>query len=203
MIWRVARALDVLLVEINKAAPNRNKASDGSIGDAAHASRSSDHNPWVVVGGVGVVRARDFTHDPAGGLDCNKLADRLSQMIDEGTHPALGSGAYIIWQRRIKSRDRRTEGWRTYTGSNPHDKHLHLSVALNATGFDSLNRWGVMDTEEPDDMFSEKDRKMLEDVHKWLAAGGVVRAKQSRTNTRLGRANKKLGKLIRRKSPDA
>ena len=44
MAWRVARSLDVLLGQLNALAPERSKASDGSIGDAAHASRSSDHN---------------------------------------------------------------------------------------------------------------------------------------------------------------
>lgn len=145
MTWRVARSLDQLLEEINTAAPNRSKVSDGSIGDAAHASRDSDHNPWVIgVGGVGVVRARDFTHDPAGGLDCNDLATFLARKLLglDGSHPALGSGAYVIWNRRILSRDRRDEGWRPYAGSNPHDHHLHLSVATAATGYDSTTRWG-------------------------------------------------------------
>ena len=151
MTWRVAYSLDTLLAEINTAAPNRNKASDGSIGDAAHASRTSDHNPWVKRDGVGIVRARDFTHDPAGGLDCQRLADHLATMLATvgPRHPALGSGAYIIWRRRILSRDRASEGWRTYTGSNPHDHHLHLSVALAASGYDSRQPWGWGDEEDP------------------------------------------------------
>lgn len=148
MSWRVANSLDVLLDEINDAAPNRSKISDGSIGDAAHASRDSDHNPWVIDrNGVGVVRARDFTHDPAGGLDCNDLARELEQLY-RGGHPALGSGAYTIWRRRILSRDRLAEGWRTYSGSNPHDHHLHQSVARAAAGYDSTAPWGVMKEED-------------------------------------------------------
>jgi len=139
MPWRVATSLDVLLAEINAAAPKRSKVSDGSIGDAAHASRSSDHNPWVKdSAGVGVVRARDFTHDPAGGLNCGALALHLAKML--GLHPALGSGAYIIWDRRIVSTDRLREGWRPYTGSNPHTKHLHLSVGTS--GYDADRAWG-------------------------------------------------------------
>ena len=139
MSWRVARSLEVLRAEINAAAPNRSIVSDGSIGDAAHASRSSDHNPWVKdSAGVGVVRARDFTNDPRGGLDCGALALHLATLL--GMHPALGSGAYIIWDRRIVSTDRLREGWRPYTGSNPHTKHLHLSVGL--TGYDSGAGYG-------------------------------------------------------------
>lgn len=136
MTWRVARSLDVLLDEINAVAPDRSKASDGSIGDPAHSSRLSDHNPNA----AGVVRARDFTHDSDGGLDCNVLAPFLADLL--GEHPALRSGAYVIWNRRIISRDRIDEGWRAYTGTNPHDHHLHLSVATDAAGYDSTAAWG-------------------------------------------------------------
>lgn len=147
MSWRVASSLEVLLDEINDAAPRRSIASDGSIGDAAHASRDSDHNPWVIDrNGVGVVRARDFTHDPADGLDCHQLAEHLAEMLRRrphrgDLHPALGLGAYVIWNRRIISRARIDEGWRTYDGSNPHTAHLHLSVATG-TGYDSTRAWG-------------------------------------------------------------
>ncbi len=157
MTWRVARSLDTLLAEINEAAPNRSKASDGSIGDAAHASRDSDHNPFVILNGVGIVRARDFTHDPDGGLDCNDLATALAALIASGVHPSCRHGAYVIWQRRIFSFDRRNEGWRPYGGSNPHDHHCHLSVSLDPAGFDSTAPWGVM---EDDDMTPQQAKQL-------------------------------------------
>lgn len=147
MSYREAKSLATLKAEIDRAAPHRSQVSDGWIGDAAHATRDSDHNPWVVYQGQGIVRARDFTHDPRGGLDCNVLARRLARRLRRRVlrpHPALTSGAYVIWNRRIISFDRRGEGWRPYTGSNPHDHHLHLSVALSAYGFDSTRRWRVM-----------------------------------------------------------
>ena len=50
----------------------------------------------------------------------------------------------MIWNRRIYSFDRRSEGWREYTGSNPHNHHLHLSVATAPEGFDSGAAWSVM-----------------------------------------------------------
>lgn len=124
MSWYRAKSLDTYVNEINKLAPKRNKRSDGWVGDTSHQARKSDHNPdW---GRGGVVRAQDITHDPKGGLDCNKLAKNLAAQL--GRHPALGSGAYIIWNRRIISTDRLREGWRRYTGSNGHTQHLHLSV---------------------------------------------------------------------------
>lgn len=139
MTYREAKSLQVLYAQINRAAPGRNRASDGWIGDASHASRTSDHNPWVKdFNGVGVVRARDFTHDPAGGLDCHVLADRLVALLG-AKHPAMGSDAYVIWNRRIISTNRLREGWRPYTGSNPHTKHLHVSVGTS--GYDSTKPW--------------------------------------------------------------
>lgn len=180
MTWRVAHALDVLLVEINAVAPSRSTASDGSIGDSAHATRTSDHNPWVVDhNGVGVVRARDFTHDPDDGLDCNDLAVHLAGLL--GEHPALRSGAYVIWNRRIISRDRISEGWRAYTGSNPHDKHLHVSVTTDEAGYDSAQPWG-WNNQEGDDMFSDKDREALRATRKAvdeLAAAEKERARKA------------------------
>lgn len=155
--WRVAKSLDVLLQEVNASAPNRSKISDGSIGDAAHASRTSDHNPWLIFGGQGIVRARDFTHDPDGGLDCNDLAEALAALTAVGGHPALRSGAYTIWRGRIFSFDRRHEGWRPYSGPNAHEKHLHQSVATDPAGFDSTLPWLI--TEE--DVVTPEDIKAI------------------------------------------
>lgn len=133
--WRPARSLDTLSDEIDDSAPRRSKVSDGTIGDLAHSQRDSDHNP----NGSGVVRAKDFTHDPGGGLDCNVLAEFLAARL--GKHPAFGAGAYIIWRGRIISTNRLSEGWRRYTGSNKHNHHLHLSVGTS--GYDSTAPFGL------------------------------------------------------------
>lgn len=149
-MWRTARSLDVLLDEVNASAPLRSKVSDGSIGDAAHATRDSDHNPFVIdADGQGVVRARDFTHDPINGLDCDLLAVRLVELAKSG-HPALGPGAYVIWEGRIASStdDGEPWDWEPYGGSNEHRKHLHVSVALAASGYDSTRPWGVVNQED-------------------------------------------------------
>jgi hypothetical protein len=149
MTWRDARSIDVLKDELDAAHPNRSTASDGTIGDSAHASRNSDHNPWVILDEVGIVRARDVTHDPAHGVDCDVLAERIAALIALGGHPALRHGAYVIRNRRIFSFDRRDEGWRPYSGSNPHEKHMHVSVSLDPAGFDSTAPWGITEEEDP------------------------------------------------------
>lgn len=150
MTWRPARSLDVLRDEIDVMAPDRSTLSDGTVGDLSHSARASDHNPNA----AGVVRARDITHDPTHGCDCNALTRDIAALL--GKHPALGSGAYLIWRRRIISTDRLAEGWRTYTGNNPHDKHMHVSVGTR--GYDDTSPWLE---EEEDEMTPEQEAKIL------------------------------------------
>lgn len=139
-MYREAQSLKALHRRVNALAPDRSRASDGWIGDEAHATRDSDHNPWVTdAQGIGVVRARDFTHDPAGGCDAGVLAESLAELL--GVHPALGPGAYVIFDRRIISTNRIVEGWRPYSGANPHTAHVHLSVGRY--GYDSTAAWPV------------------------------------------------------------
>lgn len=141
MSWRAARSLDQLLSEVNAAAPNRGKAADGTIGDQAHAARASDHNPNA----AGVVRARDFTHDPEHGCDAGQLAERIRQLGIAG-HPALQAGAYVIWNHRIASAtlDGAPWDWEPYSGTNGHTHHCHVSVSTAPAGYDSTKKWGVM-----------------------------------------------------------
>jgi hypothetical protein len=138
MSWRVAQSLLLLRDEVNRSAPNRNKVSDGTIGDADHATRTSDHNPYIKDGnGVGVVRALDVTHDPGRGFDASKLAEHVRKMGANGDNRPR----YVIWNHRIASA---TSGWawRAYEGSNPHTKHAHVSVVESAKGYDSKASWG-------------------------------------------------------------
>jgi hypothetical protein len=133
--WRVAESLQTLLKQLNEAFPRRSKASDGSIGDARHqASKSSDHNPHVKLKGQGIVTARDFTHDPQTGIDCQWLADTLVKNKD----PRI---KYIIWNRQICSSKTSPWAWRRYSGVNAHTKHLHLSVDTDPKLFDSTKPW--------------------------------------------------------------
>jgi hypothetical protein len=94
MAWRVAKSLLRLKKQVDAKAPQRNIDSDGTIGDELHASRSSDHNPWVKDGKKGVVMAMDLTHDPANGCDANALAEAIRTSRDPRVK-------YIIWNRRI------------------------------------------------------------------------------------------------------
>ena len=139
MTYRRAYALDQLVDQVNAIAPDRHKLTDGWIGDAAHATRDSDHNPWIKLAGVGIVTGQDLTHDPRGGLDAHALADRQRLLALAGKEPRL---KYVISQRRIASVK---TGWRWigYGGANPHTAHAHFSVSATRALFDSRRSWQI------------------------------------------------------------
>ena len=89
--------------------PLRKKASDGLLPSAAHIHQNpnSDHNTGYAV---------DLTHDKLGGIDCFSLFQKLQE------DPRV---SYLIFQGKIWSREK---GLRDYTGSNKHNKHLHISI---------------------------------------------------------------------------
>ncbi|MFZ9922614.1 MAG: hypothetical protein ACO3E4_06860 [Candidatus Nanopelagicaceae bacterium] len=89
--------------------PKRKKASDGLLPSKAHIKQNpnSDHNTGLAV---------DLTHDPKRGVDCADLFERLK---------ADNRVSYLIFNRRIWV-DK--QGEKKYSGSNPHEKHLHISI---------------------------------------------------------------------------
>lgn len=136
MSWRLAKSLEKLLEQVNAAAPGRAKGWDGTIGDAAHAARESDHNPDA----EGVVRALDITHDPTGGVDSERLADTLRLSHD----PRI---KYIISNRKIAAgyavHGEAAWTWRPYAGENPHDHHCHISVVADDALADDVRPWPI------------------------------------------------------------
>lgn len=130
--WRAAKSLEVLRYQINSAYPGRNKASDGTIGDAAHAKSKSEHNPDA----NGVVRALDITHDPAKGVDCGRIIDAIVASRDRRV-------LYVIWNGRICSSEVQPWVWRAYTGKNKHDKHFHVSVVASPALYDNEAPWAI------------------------------------------------------------
>lgn len=130
--WKLAPGLETLRQQVNALAPKRSKASDGTIGDAAHASRTSDHNPNA----RGVVNALDITHDPSQGVDIAKIATALIASRD----PRI---KYLIFNGKIVSGAGGTKPWseRVYKGANKHTKHVHISVK-DKIG-DGTGKWNV------------------------------------------------------------
>lgn len=140
--WRISRSLLALRAEIDLRFPGRSKASDGSIGDAAHASRNSDHNPWIVDGrGQGVVSALDITDDDASGADMARLVEWLTKTSRD---PRV---KYVIHAGKIYSSypTSSAPAWaaRPYDGINAHRKHVHISVNSEPAHYDDGRPWGA------------------------------------------------------------
>lgn len=127
--WHPAPAIDRLLEQVNALWPNRSKKSDGIIGDTAHSKRVSDHNPDPK---TGEVRAIDLTVE---GIDVDALLDAVIPDIRT---------RYVIYNRRIIYGEAVTgvpSGWHPYTGANPHDKHVHISIRSVGTLSRSRAEW--------------------------------------------------------------
>lgn len=179
MTWRLALSLAQLRDQVNDRWPNRDKSSDGSVGDAAHATRSSDHNPWVKDGALGVVTAIDITHDPRSGCDSYALADVIRASRDPRVK-------YIISNRRICSSDVDPWQWREYRGANPHDHHVHISVHSDKKRYDAVDPWNLSAAAMPapkllapvvPQTLRIKDRgKAVEEMQRALAIKGLTLA---------------------------
>lgn len=114
MTYFLAASLKKFRDQINEAYPNRDKASDGWIGDPSHSARVSDHNPDYEDGGI--VRAIDIDED---GIDTAAVVNAAI------TDPRV---AYVIYEGRIWGGSR----WRKYNGANMHTKHIHVSIKHTA-----------------------------------------------------------------------
>ena len=111
MGWKLAPALAKLIAETNAKWPNRSKAFDGTIGDAAHQKRDSEHNPDE----NGIVLAADIT---LGGTNRAEFLDAV--IGDPRVH-------YVINKDKIYSR---SYNWaaRPYKGANRHTGYAHVSL---------------------------------------------------------------------------
>ena len=109
VVKKATPAAIAVLRQATALKPKRKKASDGLLPSAAHLAQSpnSDHNTGFAV---------DLTHDPAFGIDCREIFDKLKD--DKRVK-------YLIFKGKIWSEE---QGERNYTGSNKHEKHLHISI---------------------------------------------------------------------------
>jgi len=100
--------------------PDRDRTSDGWIGDTRHAARPSDHNPDA----EGIVRAIDIDRDLSG----KAKPDLMPDLADQIRYAAKSDKriAYVIFNGKIASA-RLGFRWRKYKGSSPHDHHCHVS----------------------------------------------------------------------------
>lgn len=134
MAWVRTRNIVNFTNQMDRRFPNRDHASDGSIGDAAHQLEPSGHNPDDTPGSRPAwdgdadskqeVRAQDVDSDLGeAGTSMQDVVDHLRAL------PGLASVCrYLIYNRKMyHSRD----GFAPtpYSGSSPHTEHLHYEGA--------------------------------------------------------------------------
>ena len=124
----LSKAAETLRDQINETWLDRDKRSDGWIGDSKHALRTikSDHNPRPDTGEVCAL-------DIDAGLSNEQgisyaLADQLRLTAKKDKRIS-----YIIFSKKICS-SKSLWRWVKYRGINPHDKHIHISFKPNQTG---------------------------------------------------------------------
>lgn len=148
MAWILVPCLVTLRDEFNRLAPNRDKASDGSVGDLAHASSSSDHNPDETgatpsedADRRNEVHAIDTDDDlRLEGWDMNRALGIIISRHRNGLDNRLQN---VIYNRRIWSR---SWGWtaRAYNGANAHTQHAHFSARYTDAAESNTKPWGLL-----------------------------------------------------------
>lgn len=139
--WHLAPSLVALRDEANRRWPNRDRTSDGSVGDVSHQARSSDHNPdWNAPGARrGIVRAYDLDEDLDG--DRTDRGPELAAWVNHLVATRDPRVAYIIYEGRIVSSSIAPWTWRPYSGVNAHRKHVHVSIRHTVAAEQNVSPW--------------------------------------------------------------
>jgi len=121
MTPKLCKAGQQLRLQVDDSYPDRDRTSDGWIGDTRHQARPSDHNPDA----EGIVRAIDIDRDLSGKAKPDLMPDLADQLRLCGKRGDKRI-SYIIFNGRIAS-SKKAWAWRTYTGINKHNHHCHIS----------------------------------------------------------------------------
>lgn len=126
----LTRGLTTFSAELDRTFPNREKFTDGWIGDESHSSSTSGHNPdktgkaeYKDGDSKNEVRAIDRDKDLKSTVTMEQVIQYLVRMGRAGVYLPF---RYFIYNGRIW---RKANGWQTevYTGANKHDQHAHFS----------------------------------------------------------------------------
>jgi hypothetical protein len=147
--WILIAAGKSLLAAFDELAPERDHASDGTIGDTAHQHEVSDHNPDET-GSVPIHDADHINEVHAVDVDTDLRAPGLSmEQVVQFMLVRCRSGAekrlrYVIYNHRIWEAD---NGWkqRAYTGPSPHTEHAHFSFSYVSSLEASTVSWHLED----------------------------------------------------------
>lgn len=127
---RLVKAGVTLRDQLNKAYPNRDKRSDGWLGDASHQARKSDHNPdkdgWVHAIDID----ENFGPGWKKGTTAKEFADQLIQYAREGKDN--GRLKYVVYENAIASGTYADKYWTWRKGNWGHTQHIHVSFTDKA-----------------------------------------------------------------------
>jgi hypothetical protein len=122
---RLSKAGVQLREQFDDSFADRDRTSDGWIGDLRHSARPSDHNPDPSAGFI--VRAIDLDRDVSGKAKPDLMPDIADQLrLLAKTDKRI---KYIIFDGKIAS-VKSAWRWRTYTGINKHNHHMHISFSI-------------------------------------------------------------------------
>jgi hypothetical protein len=188
--WVLIPCLKRLRFEFDLIAPNRDKASDGSIGDVAHAAGgTSDHLPdedFPKLAGkdadhVNEVHAIDIDTDlREPGLTLDEVVQFILGRCRRDNSDPLNEPRlrYIIFDRKIY----RSPLWRAevYTATgDPHTGHAHFSAEYDTSLESDASTWHLEDLVALTDADKKWIASLLDGsagdvVKRWSDAGGPV-----------------------------
>lgn len=127
---RLVKAGVTLRDQVNQRWGNRDKRSDGWIGDRAHQARRSDHNPdkngWVHAIDID----EDFLGNGRGQKTAKEFADQLIKYAREGKDG--GRLKYVVYENQIASGTHADRFWTWRKGNWGHTQHIHVSFTDKA-----------------------------------------------------------------------
>jgi hypothetical protein len=113
--------------QVNKRWPKRDKRSDGWIGDKAHVTRQSDHNPDA----RGLVHALDIDKDldPKDPGAAQRLANQIVAYAASGI-PGANRIKYVVFNDQIASGTYANSMWKWRGSGYGHMHHIHVSFTI-------------------------------------------------------------------------
>jgi hypothetical protein len=177
MSWKLSKAAAQIREQLDDNYPERSRKSDGTLGDARHSARKSDHNPDA----NGWVRAIDFTADL--GVSIDETADLVEQIRKYAKRAKKKRISYIIYNGRIASPILNWK-WRKYRGSNPHKAHFHIS--FTTLGDNDGSFFNIPMLGGTDERFKENGWHLGKDVYSDGAGDLLASGSECRCNCRCG-----------------
>jgi hypothetical protein len=118
--------------QLNARFPDRDKQSDGWIGDSAHSARKSDHNPdkrgWVHAIDID----ENFGHGKwRNGRNAQALADQILAYARSGL-PGADRVKYVVYENAIASGTYKATWFKWRKGNWGHETHVHVSFTASA-----------------------------------------------------------------------